>query len=171
MIKYHLANPNLRFERKSRGASGFDIMADHTTPRTIPCVKMDRDDDFMSREVIAPTRWQFSTGLRLAMPIGVEAQVRTRSGLGNHGVVVVHGIGTVDSDYRGEIFVTLINLGNRDYEILPGDRIAQIVFAPVICETDVECESFIRHDVVRVSCIADLGVTERGEGGYGSTGR
>jgi dUTP pyrophosphatase len=97
------------------------------------------------------------TGLRLQIPAGYEAQVRPRSGLAlEHGVTVLNSPGTIDADYRGEIKVILINLGRERYTVKPGDRIAQIVFAATV---RVEFEQRPR--------LAD---SERGEGGFGSTG-
>ncbi|HMM60359.1 MAG TPA: dUTP diphosphatase, partial [Candidatus Rifleibacterium sp.] len=97
------------------------------------------------------------TGLRIAMPHGLEAQVRPRSGLAaKHGVTVLNAPGTIDSDYRGEICVILINHGDNEFVIEPGMRIAQMVFAKV---TEVE---------FRVC--NELGSSDRGEGGFGSTG-
>ena len=98
------------------------------------------------------------TGLRIALPEGYEAQVRPRSGLAlKHGVTLLNSPGTIDSDYRGEIGVILINLGQEPFSIQPGDRIAQMVFAPVTRGV---------WDEVDV-----LDETERGAGGFGSTGR
>lgn len=98
------------------------------------------------------------TGIYLGMQPGWEAQVRPRSRLNARGVLV--GFGTVDPDYRGEIQVTLVNVTKRDYEILPNDRIAQLVFSHVFRPTWVEVEN-----------VAQLGETARGGGGFGSTGR
>jgi len=97
------------------------------------------------------------TGIRLALPFGYEAQVRPRSGLAlKHGVTVLNAPGTVDADYRGEIGVILINLGEDDFPIQRGDRIAQMVIAKVeMC------------DFTEVDVLPD---TDRGQGGYGSTG-
>lgn len=98
------------------------------------------------------------TGLHFEMPPGCEAQVRPRSGLAlKHGVTVLNSPGTIDSDYRGEIKVILINHGKEDFRIEPGDRIAQVVFAQV---TQVEFEK-----------AGELDETERSSGGFGSTGR
>ena len=98
------------------------------------------------------------TGLYIELPEGYEAQVRPRSGLAfKHGVTVLNAPGTIDSDYRGEIRVILINLGEEDFAIEPGDRIAQMVFAPV---TKAELET-----------ADELGETARAEGGFGSTGK
>lgn len=97
------------------------------------------------------------TGLFLELPEGYEAQVRARSGLAiKHGISLVNGIGTIDSDYRGEIKVILINLGKEDFIINNGDRIAQMVF--------------IKHERVDFELVDNLNETERGEGGFGHTG-
>ncbi len=100
------------------------------------------------------------TGLQIALPRGHEAQVRPRSGLAaRHGVTVLNAPGTIDEDYRGEVQVLLVNHGPESFTIAHGDRIAQLVVAPV---TQVEIES--------VNDEAALGGTERGHGGFGSTG-
>lgn len=98
------------------------------------------------------------TGLALAIPEGYEAQIRPRSGLAaKHGITVLNSPGTIDPDYRGEIKVILINHGRSPFEIRRGDRIAQMVIAPVT-----------RANLVVVD---ELPGSERGEGGFGSTGR
>jgi dUTP pyrophosphatase len=98
------------------------------------------------------------TGLRIALPEGFEAQVRPRSGLAlRHGILVPNSPGTIDADYRGEIQVILMNAGEDDFEIARGDRIAQLVVAPVVRPEWVEVES--------------LDSTDRGEGGFGHTGQ
>ena len=98
------------------------------------------------------------TGLSIALPTGYEAQVRPRSGLAaRHGVTVLNSPGTIDADYRGEIQVILINLGDAPFAIRRGDRIAQMVVAPV---------SSVEFNAVEV-----LDATKRGSGGFGSTGR
>ena len=98
------------------------------------------------------------TGLRIALPEGYEAQVRPRSGLAlRHGVTLPNSPGTIDADYRGEIGVILMNLGQDPFVVEPGDRIAQMVVAPVAR--------------VAWSEVEELDATERGEGGFGSTGR
>lgn len=102
-------------------------------------------------------RHAVATGLALAIPKGYEIQVRPRSGLAlKHGITVPNTPGTIDSDYRGELKVILINLGDEPFAILRGDRIAQLVLAPVV--------QAAWHEVV------ELDSTERGEGGFGSTG-
>lgn len=116
--------------------------------------------DVVSAEdvVIAPGgRHAVMTGLALAIPHGFEVQVRPRSGLAlKHGISVPNAPGTIDSDYRGELKVILINHGHADFEIRRGDRIAQLVLAPVVRAGWVEVEA--------------LEETVRGEGGFGSTG-
>ncbi|MES0812401.1 dUTP diphosphatase [Roseibium sp. SCPC15] len=98
------------------------------------------------------------TGLAMALPAGFEAQVRPRSGLAaKHGVTVLNTPGTIDADYRGEVKVILINLGTEPFEITRGERIAQMVVAPVL-----------QADIREVATLSD---TERGSGGFGSTGR
>jgi dUTP pyrophosphatase len=111
-------------------------------------------------EVVLPPlgRHLFPTGLALAIPEGYEGQVRPRSGLAtNLGVTVVNSPGTIDSDYRGEIRVALVNLSHVAVRIAPLQRIAQLVIAPIT-----------RAELMEVS---ELPATDRGDGGYGSTGR
>ena len=97
------------------------------------------------------------TGLFVELPPGIEAQVRARSGLSiKHGIGLVNGVGTVDSDYRGEWNVPLINFGSEPYTIRDGDRIAQVVFS-----------SYIKAEFAAADVI---GETARGEGGFGHTG-
>lgn len=98
------------------------------------------------------------TGLSIALPQGFEAQVRPRSGLAvKHGVTVLNAPGTIDCDYRGEVKVPLINHGQDDFVIARGDRIAQMVIAPVTRITWTE--------------VAELDETARGTGGFGSSGQ
>jgi dUTP pyrophosphatase len=98
------------------------------------------------------------TGLVIALPSGYEAQVRPRSGLAaKHGVTVLNSPGTIDADYRGEINVLLINHGTSPFTIRRGERIAQMVIAAVV--------------QVELTPVTSLSVTERGGGGFGSTGR
>ena len=126
---------------KTSGAAGADICALLSEPVIIK--KGDR--------AIVPT------GLFFAIPEGYEVQIRPRSGLAaQNGVTVLNTPGTIDSDYRGEIKVILINLGNEDFEVKNGDRIAQMVVAPVTIGV------FEKVD--------DLDETARGSGGFGSTG-
>jgi dUTP pyrophosphatase len=98
------------------------------------------------------------TGLMIAVPPGFEAQVRPRSGLAlKHGVTVLNSPGTVDADYRGEVSVLLINHGDEPFTIRRGERIAQLVIAAV-------CQANLTE-------VASLSPTDRGSGGFGSTGR
>lgn len=98
------------------------------------------------------------TGLYIALPKGYEAQVRPRSGLAaKHGITVLNSPGTIDADYRGEIRVILVNLSQQPFEIVPGERIAQMVIA--------------RHEQVQWEEVDQLDDTQRGAGGFGSTGK
>jgi dUTP pyrophosphatase len=108
--------------------------------------------------VIAPgKRALVPTGWSIAIPLGFEAQVRPRSGLAlRHGVTVLNTPGTIDSDYRGELKVVLANFGDDDFVVRRGDRIAQLVIAPVAKAV--------------LAVVHSLDATGRGEGGYGSTG-
>ena len=128
---------------ESAGAAGMDLRAalDGGTPM-----------------ILAPgARALVPTGLSLQLPAGYEAQVRPRSGLAaKHGVTVLNAPGTVDSDYRGEVKVILINHGQEPFSIGHGDRVAQLVIAPVTRAFPVEA--------------AALDETARGAGGFGSTG-
>jgi dUTP pyrophosphatase len=129
---------------QSSHAAGLDLLA--AVPEHTPIV-------------LAPGRHaMIPTGLVIALPDGFEAQVRPRSGLAaKHGVTVLNSPGTVDADYRGEINVLLVNLGSEPFTIRRGERIAQMVIAPVT-----------RVELVRA---VSLSSTERGSGGFGSTGR
>jgi dUTP pyrophosphatase len=101
-----------------------------------------------------------ATGISIAIPVGYEAQVRPRSGLAaRHGVTCLNTPGTIDSDYRGEVKVILINHGAEPFAIAPGDRIAQLVVAAVA-----------RAEVIVLSEVDELDATVRGAGGFGSTG-
>jgi dUTP pyrophosphatase len=125
--------------RQTRGSAGFDLAAARDC-------------------TIEPGSWQVvPTGVALELPPGLEAQVRPRSGLAaNHGVGVLNGPGTIDSDYRGEVKVVLFNLGAGPFRIRAGDRVAQLVFAAVL--------------PVTLEPADDLSPTERGSGGFGHTG-
>jgi dUTP pyrophosphatase len=125
------------------GAAGLDLPA--AVPADAPLV-------------IAPGQWRLvPTGLAMAIPRGWEGQVRPRSGLAlRHGVSVLNAPGTIDSDYRGEIAVVLINHGGADFVVSRGDRVAQLVFCAV--------------GQARLEFATQLQGTSRGAGGYGSTG-
>jgi dUTP pyrophosphatase len=125
-------------------AAGLDLLA--AVPEDAPIV-------------LAPGKYaMIPTGLTIALPQGYEAQVRPRSGLAaKHGVTLLNSPGTVDADYRGEICVLLINHGDQPFRIARGERIAQMVIAPVAS--------------VELVPAASLSTTDRGSGGFGSTGR
>ena len=108
---------------------------------------------------LAPgARHAVATGFAIAIPLGYEVQVRPRSGLAlKHGITCLNTPGTIDSDYRGEVKVILANLGEQPFEVIRGERIAQLVPAPVIKARFIEVEALLK--------------TERGGGGFGSTGR
>ncbi|OHX65448.1 dUTP diphosphatase [Flammeovirga pacifica] len=98
------------------------------------------------------------TGLFIELPVGYEAQVRPRSGLAfKYGLTVLNSPGTIDADYRGEVKVLLVNLSNEPFEIKDGERVAQMVVA--------------KHEQVEWEAVDELSDTDRGAGGYGSTGK
>lgn len=142
---------NLNFIKKTKtakvpqyataGAAGLDLCADVTV-----------------RTVIHPgERKLIPTGIAIQLPIGFEAQIRPRSGLAlKHGITVLNAPGTIDSDYTGDIGVILYNASDVVFDVMPGDRIAQMVIAP-----------FVR---VVLDEVGELSATERGDGGFGSTG-
>jgi dUTP pyrophosphatase len=129
---------------QSESAAGLDLVA--AVPADAPVT-------------LAPgQRAAIPTGIAIALPAGTEAQVRPRSGLAlNHGITVLNTPGTIDADYRGEIRVILINLGDQPFAITRGARIAQLVIAPVL------------H--VQLFMTEGLESTARGTGGFGSTGK
>lgn len=132
---------------ETAGAAGADLRANFP-PET-------RAEGFV---LLPMTRAVVPTGLRVEIPAGYEAQIRPRSGLATrHGITLPNTPGTIDSDYRGPLGVALVNLGAEPYHIRHGDRIAQMIVAPVV--------------QVRFSVVAALTDTDRGSGGFGSTGR
>lgn len=145
-LRIHLLRPDAREPRyASDGAAGLDLSAALDGAIVIPS----------GGRALVPT------GFAMALPPGHEGQVRPRSGLAaRHGVTVLNSPGTIDEDYRGEVKVILQNHGSGPFEVCSGDRIAQLVVAPVT------------HVVVtKVSSEDDLGATTRGAGGFGSTGK
>ncbi len=128
---------------QSKAASGMDLCAAVATDQPV---------------VLQPGgRCLIPTGLSVEIPQGLEAQVRPRSGLAlKHGITVCNSPGTIDADYRGEISVVLVNLGDQSFTVERGSRIAQMVITPVV-----------QLDILLVD---ELSMTERGAGGYGSTG-
>ncbi len=129
---------------QSAQAAGLDLMA--AVPPDAPLT-------------IAPGQWAaVPTGIAVALPPGTEGQVRPRSGLAaRHGVIVLNAPGTVDADYRGEVQVLLVNLGRESFVVRRGDRIAQLVVAPIAR--------------AQLSEAKNLNETTRGAGGFGSTGQ
>jgi len=128
-------------QASTEGATGLDLRAAVTEPISIS----------PGERRLIPTGWH------IALPVGFEAQVRPRSGLAlRHGILIPNAPGTIDADYRGEIQVILMNAGSDDFEVGRGDRIAQLVVAPVVRPDWVEVET--------------LDATDRGEGGFGHTG-
>ena len=123
------------------GAAGMDLLADVTE----------------AIELAPRGRALIPTGIAIELPPGCEAQVRPRSGLAlRHGVTLLNSPGTIDSDYRGEIHVLMINLGDEPYTVRRGDRIAQMIVAPVV-----------RVELREVDALSD---SRRGPGGFGHTG-
>lgn len=136
------AEPGVRImEYQSGGAAGADIRAHLKDPLVL----------------LPGERIAVSTGVKIELPQGWEAQIRPRSGLAlKYGITCLNSPGTIDSDYRGEVRVILANLGDRPFEIADGDRIAQVVISPVARAVFVSVET--------------LNESERGAGGFGSTG-
>jgi len=141
-VRFKKLRPNALTPRyMSDGAAGMDLASAADEPI----------------ELAPGARAAVPTGLAFEIPPGFEGQVRPRSGLArNFGVTIVNAPGTIDSDYRGEVTVLLVNLGENPHIIRPGDRIAQLIIAPVI---SAELEE-----------TAELDDTERGAGGFGHTG-
>ena len=135
--------------------SGFDCPS-YATPLS---AGMDLRASMEQSIILAPLeRALVPTGLFVELPEGYEMQIRPRSGLAaKHGITVLNSPGTIDADYRGEIKVILVNLSNNPFEIVPGERIAQAVVA--------------QHAHIEWEQVEHLGATERGAGGFGSTGR
>lgn len=125
---------------------------------TIASAGMDLRANLSESRVLKPLeRSIVGTGLFIELPVGIEAQVRPRSGLAaKKGITVLNAPGTVDADYRGEIGVILVNLSNKDFTINNGERIAQLVIA--------------KHERAQWTEVETLSETDRGEGGFGSTG-
>ena len=128
-------------EYATPGSAGMDLRANIDAPITL-----------------APgERKLIPTGIHIALPVGCEAQVRPRSGLAlKYGIGLANMLGTVDSDYRADVGVILINLGQEDFVVNDGERIAQMVIA--------------KHETAEWDVVDELDETERGEGGYGHTG-
>lgn len=145
-VELRRTKPSARMPaRQTAFASGFDLFA---------CLEGE------SERILQPgSRALIPTGLAMAIPRGYEGQVRPRSGLAlRHGVSVLNSPGTIDADYRGEVAVILINFGEAAFRVAHGDRIAQIIFAPTVAEG------------LELVWTEELGTTDRGGGGFGSTG-
>ena len=126
---------------KTQGSAGLDLKAN---------ISQDILIEPLERKLIP-------TGIYLSIPKGYEAQIRGRSGLAlKHGITLANGIGTIDSDYRGEIGVILVNLGKEAYTVKEGDRIAQMVF--------------IKYEIANFIEVEELDETKRGSGGFGHSG-
>jgi dUTP pyrophosphatase len=129
-------------EYATEHAAGMDLRADLAEPITLKPLE----------------RTLVSTGLFMELPIGCEAQIRPRSGLAfKNGLTVLNSPGTIDADYRGEIKVLLVNLSNTDFVINDGERIAQMVIS--------------KHEVAKWEVVTSLEESNRGAGGFGSTGK
>ena len=129
-------------EYKTEGAAGMDLCAAISEPIELKPLE---------RKLIP-------TGLKIELEHGYEAQVRPRSGLSiKHGITLINCVGTIDEDYRGEVCVPIVNISNAAYTIQPDERIAQMVIA--------------RAEQAKIEVVTELTDTERGEGGFGSTGK
>jgi dUTP pyrophosphatase len=141
-LKVSKTDPRVQLpEYESEGAAGMDIRA------------------FLAADLLIPPmgRAKIPTGLRVELPDGYEAQIRPRSGLAhNFGVTVLNAPGTIDPDYRGDVNIILANFGDSAFTVKDGDRVAQLVIAPIFRAVLME--------------ITELSVTARGDGGFGSTG-
>ena len=136
-----LAHNKVLPEYKTKGAAGMDLSAAIDEPITLKPLE----------------RTLVPTGIKIELEHGYEAQVRPRSGLSiKHGITLINCVGTVDEDYRGELCVPVVNLSNEEYTIQPQERIAQMVIA--------------RVEQAKIEVVTELSDTERGEGGFGSTG-
>ena len=142
-VKFKKLNEKVKLPcYQTDGAAGMDVCAFLDEPVTLKTLE---------RKLIP-------TGLKMELPHGYEAQVRPRSGMSiKHGITLVNCVGTIDEDYRGEVCVPVINLSTEDFTINSGDRIAQIIISPVT--------------KAQVDVAEELSDTQRGEGGFGSTGR
>lgn len=129
-------------EYKTEGAAGMDLCAAISEPIVLKPLE---------RKLIP-------TGLKIELEHGYEAQIRPRSGLSiKHGISLINCVGTIDEDYRGEVCVGLVNLSNEEYTISPDERIAQMIIS--------------RIEQAEIQVVTELSNTDRGEGGFGSTGK
>lgn len=124
------------------GSAAFDLVSASDEPITVPAGK----------RALVPT------GIAISIPVGTVAVISARSGLSaKKGITAANGIGVIDSDYRGEIFFSAANISSEDYTITPGERVAQMMIMPVLAANFIVCD--------------ELDETERGAGGFGSTGK
>lgn len=129
-------------EYKTEGAAGMDLSAAIDTPITLKPLE----------------RTLIPTGIKIELEHGFEAQIRPRSGLSiKHGITLINCVGTIDEDYRGEVCVPIVNVSNETYTIMPDERIAQMIIAKV--------------EQAKIEVVTVLTDTERGVGGFGSTGK
>ena len=129
-------------EYKTNGAAGMDLCAAIEEPIILKPLE---------RKLIP-------TGIKIELEKGYEAQIRPRSGLSiKHGITLINCIGTIDEDYRGEVCVPVVNISNEEYTIMPDERIAQMVIS--------------KYEKAKIEVVTELSDTQRGEGGFGSTGK
>lgn len=129
-------------EYKTNGAAGMDLCAAIDEPKLLKPLE----------------RFLVPTGLKIELEHGYEAQIRPRSGLSiKHGITLINCVGTIDEDYRGEVCIPVVNISNEEYTIQPNERVAQMVI--------------IKYEQANLEVVTELTKTERGEGGFGSTGK
>ncbi len=129
-------------EYKTEGAAGMDLCAAISEPVTLKPLE----------------RALIPTGIKIELEHGYEAQIRPRSGMSiKHGITLINCVGTIDEDYRGEVCIAVVNLSNETYSIQPDERIAQMIIA--------------RVEQAHIEVVTELSETERGAGGFGSTGK
>lgn len=137
-----LENNRILPEYKTEGAAGMDLCAAINEPVLLKPLE---------RKLIP-------TGLKIELEHGYEAQIRPRSGLSiKHGITLINCVGTIDEDYRGEVCVPIVNISNEEYTIQPDERIAQMIIAKV--------------EQAKIEVVTELSSTQRGAGGFGSTGK
>ena len=137
-----LPHNNVIPEYKTDGAAGMDLCAAISEPVVLKPLE----------------RTLIPTGLKIELEHGYEAQIRPRSGMSiKHGITLINCVGTIDEDYRGEVCVAVVNISNEEYTIEPDERIAQMVIT--------------KYEQAKIEVVDNLSDTERGEGGFGSTGK
>ncbi len=129
-------------EYKTSGAAGMDLCAAINEPVTLKPLE----------------RTLIPTGLKIELEHGYEAQIRPRSGMSiKHGITLINCVGTIDEDYRGEVCIPVVNISNEEYTIQPDERIAQMVIS--------------KYEQAKIEVVTELSDTQRGSGGFGSTGK